>query len=162
MKELIPKRHMEALRILVELLPEKEINWAIMGSTNLVLQGIDLEYGTDDIDILTDKDGAFAIEKILKKFMTKAVGFREVEKFKAYHGTFRINNIHIDVVGDMINKIPNGDTWKENLTKETKTIVFYDALRIPVVSLDREHHAYTKRGRIEKAKMIKERMAKES
>lgn len=157
---MIPKNNIKTLKILVKKLSNKKINWAIIGSTNLALQGVDVT--ANDIDILTNKEGAFLIGKLLKEFTIKPIEYKESERFKSYYGLFEINNIKIEIMGDLQYKIPKGDLWSKKSRLSKKIIIKYQGLNIPVISLEQGYIAYSKMGRIEKANKIKEVLDKNS
>jgi len=151
---MITDKHFKALRILVDRLSNKNITWAIVGGTNFALQGVDVK--AKDIDILTDKEGAFAIGEALKEFAVQPVKYSENERFNCYHGKFKIEGVDIEVMGEIENKIPVGDLWTETKGFSEKIFIEYKGLRIPVISLKQEYYAYTMMGKTEKAKKIKD------
>ncbi len=61
---MIPLKHEEALKIIYSALKDSKIIWALTGSTSFILQGMDFNF--NDIDIRTNKEGAYEIEKFLK------------------------------------------------------------------------------------------------
>jgi D-hexose-6-phosphate mutarotase len=72
------------------------LKWA--GSLSLALQGIDVE--PHDIDLLTDRQGAYRINAMLKKYEKKRVGYSETEKLSSYFGVFEIQGVKVEVMGD--------------------------------------------------------------
>ncbi|MCX6719442.1 MAG: hypothetical protein NTZ38_03665 [Candidatus Taylorbacteria bacterium] len=76
--------------MLISLIQGK-INWALIGSSNLALQGVDVE--AHDTDILTDKEGALSIGKILKESVIEEATYKKSEKYKSYYGKFVINRV---------------------------------------------------------------------
>ncbi|MFH1209224.1 MAG: hypothetical protein V1663_00335 [archaeon] len=153
---MLSNNHIKALRILVKRLSNKKINWALIGSTNLAIQGINIK--AHDIDILTDKEGAFKINKALKDSEIEAVRYKKSEKFCSYYGLFKINSIKIEVMGDIKNKIPKGDLWSETSRLSDKLLINFNNIKLPVISLKGEYYAYSKMGRKDKAEKIKERL----
>lgn len=142
-------------KIYIELInpDRKPIDWAVTGSLGLVLHGMQLEI--HDIDIQTDKEGAYEIERRLVNHLVKIVHFRASERIRSHFGVFEINGIRVELMGDMQHLI--GDQkWEEPVKVETcRDWVEYDDMQIPVVTLEHEVKAYQLYGRIEKAEMIK-------
>ena len=72
----------EALKVITRRLRDAKIKWVLVGSTSLALQGVDVS--PKDIDILTDKDGAFEINKLLKEYEVKSVQFKTSDLFESF------------------------------------------------------------------------------
>jgi predicted nucleotidyltransferase len=126
---MISKKLLIALRTIHEKLKDKKIKWALIGSTNLALQGIKIR--PKDIDILTDKNGALEINRLLKEYELKPVRLSHFKLFGSqYFGEFKIEDIKIEVIGRL--------KKKKLLTK----IVEIDGMNLPVVSLKEELKAY--------------------
>lgn len=141
----------KALRILNRKLKNRSINWVIAGSTNLAIQGVDIE--PHDIDIVTDKKGAFSIGKILKEFEKEPVEFKESNKFKSYFGIYEIKGVKVEIMGDL--EVNKKNIWIRTNGLSKKKIVSFKRMQIPVKSLKSEYESYNKLGRIEKAIKIK-------
>ena len=153
---MIPENTFQALKVISERLKGKGINWVLIGSTNLALQGVDVQ--PKDIDILADKKGAYAIGEALKEFVVEEVHFRETETMKSHYGKFNICCVEVEVMGDLHNIKPKGDLWSETADFSKKIIIEFKGVEVPGISLDQEYIAYKKLGRLERAKKIKEAM----
>ena len=131
----------------------KPINWAVTGSLGMVLHGMQMEI--HDIDLQTDKEGAFEIERRLVNSLVKIVHFRASERIRSYFGVFEISGIKIEVMGDM--QLMAADrTWGKPVAIETcRDWVDLNEMHIPVITLEHEAEAYQLYGRTEKAEMIK-------
>jgi hypothetical protein len=150
---MIPENNLRALKLIADKLAGKQIIWALIGSTNLALQGVDVE--THDIDLLTTKEGALEIAKLFKEYETEPVKYSESEYVKSYRGIFTIGGVRVDVAGDMQHKTSDGN-WVSG-TRLTKLITLkVRDFTLPAMDLKHEHQAYLSMGRIEKAKKIKE------
>jgi len=149
---MISKANIEAIKVVAGRLNPDKINWALIGSSNLALQGVDVE--AHDIDILTDKDGALAIGKLLKEFTVENIAYKESEKYRSYYGKFAINGVEIEIMGQLQNINPAGDLWSESTGLSEKIIIKVDDMDVPAISLKQEYQAYLKLGRKEKAEKI--------
>ncbi|MBD3362771.1 hypothetical protein GF362_03560 [Candidatus Dojkabacteria bacterium] len=149
---MLPKKHTKVLKFIAEKLNNTNINWIVVGSTNLAMQGVDIE--PNDIDILTDKKGAFEIEKILQDFVTKPVKYSENKKFRSYYGILKIEDIEIEIMGDLVNKKAIGDLWNETRGFVGKIYFNLIGTKIPVNTLEKELSAYKKIGREKKVDKI--------
>jgi len=153
----IDKRFFEVLGVIVSKLEKKRINWVLGGSVNLALQGVDIS--PRDIDILTDKKGAFQIEELLKDCEIKKVELTKSEKFCSYIGKFQIKGLEIEVIGDLQAKMPNGE-WTKPFRPKLKTTLKLGNLKIPVSPLKVELEVYKGLGRAERVQMIEEVLKK--
>lgn len=137
-------RTIEALKTIKERIGEEDIRWVIVASTSLALQGVDIE--PKDIDILTDKEGAFQINILLKEYETKPVSFGRFDPFRSYFGKFEINGIGVEVMGDLETRI--NDRWVRisHRLNEPKVIKLGD-FNIPVSCLQEHLEAYVTIGR---------------
>jgi len=127
----------EALRIVIDKL--NGLNYALIGSVNLFIQGIDLL--PRDIDILTDSDGIEKIVEVLKEYQTKEV-------------YFEINGVEVEVLGNVDNKCRPGDSL------DKKILIDYKDMKIPCISLKEELEVYERMGREDKVKLIREKLGK--
>lgn len=132
----------EALEIISKRLSGAGINWAVVGSTNLALQGISVEPG--DIDIVTDSRGAKIIQKELKDFLIKPYHKRLTRinlKFGirsyAYFSSYDIRGVKVETITNM--KIKNEPL---DYSKEDIVLVNLREKLIPCLSLEKIKKAY--------------------
>jgi hypothetical protein len=109
-------------------------NWAIDGSSSLVLQGIDLM--PNDIDILTDKDGAYEIQETLTDFVVKPVSHSSNGRYESYYGVLSRGGIKVEVIGDL--RVFRNGQWSSLQNPKTVKIkrIKYLGMEIPVVSVE--------------------------
>lgn len=142
---------LEILKLLENRLSKVNISWALTGSTNFALQG--LAYVPSDIDIQTDRKGAFEIESLFKDFIVKKVTFSTNRLIRSYFGELNINGIPVEIIGDM-EKLVDGEWEKAPKINEIKQYIIVGDLHLPVLSLQYEAKAYQKLGRVDKAEAI--------
>ena len=104
---MIPENTFQALKIISEKLNGKGINWVLIGSTNHALQGVDVK--PNDIDILTDKEGAYAIGEALKEYVIEEVHIKESETMKSHYGKFNINDVEVEILNSPFNSLTGID-----------------------------------------------------
>ena len=150
----IDSRYAAVLRKIYARLSQHDIVWAITGSLNFALHGLPVE--VHDIDIQTDKNGAYKIEQLFAKFMTKKVTRCASKYIRSYLGAFVLDGMTVEIMGD-IEKRAEGGEWGEpvNICDHRETIT-YNGLSIPVLSLEYEERAYRQIGRIDTAEMLRE------
>lgn len=128
------------IKLLVERLSDKDISWALIGSTNLSLQGI--EVNPLDIDIITDFAGFNAIVDLMQKKVDGFAGYVESGKIASYYVKLCINNTYIDVFSNIKNMIDDQYLdihfdWQENIK-----IFNLSGFKVPVMSLIFERKVY--------------------
>ena len=90
--------YIETVKEIYKKLKNTDINWAIFGSTNLLMQGLEVE--PNDIDILTDEVGAYKIENIFEENITRPVKFSSDGKVQSHYGDLKISGVLVQIVGD--------------------------------------------------------------
>jgi hypothetical protein len=143
----------EAIHFIYGRLKDDTVNWVITGSMNFSLHGIVTE--VHDIDIQTDKDGVYAIEKRFKEFVKDNVRFLESDKIRSHFGTLEIGDVMIEIMGDVEKKLVNGCWDKPPDLEAHKEYIQYKGVMLPVLSLEYEYDAYLKLGRHKKADLLK-------
>lgn len=138
------QKFIKALNIINQKLLNKDINWIVIGSASLAMQSVDIE--PRDIDILTDKDGAFEIAELLKEYETGPMRYKESELFRSYFGEFEIDGITFEVMGDL--EVKFGDKWTD-LSPQLDSVLLADAgnTKLPVASLHDSLEMYEGLGR---------------
>jgi len=154
---MIPQIHLQVLRKLYERLKDSNVNWVVTGSLGFVLQGVPVE--PHDIDIQTDKEGAYEIERFFSEFVVEPVRFKESERIRSHFGALMIEGVKVEIMGDIQKKV--NDEWEPPVDiNRYKRFVQIEGMEIPVLDLEYEYQAYLKLGRVEKAKMLKKFLEK--
>ncbi|MFB6185836.1 MAG: nucleotidyltransferase domain-containing protein [Halobacteriaceae archaeon] len=150
---MIPSEHETALREIAATLDSANITWAITGSVNFALQGLPIK--PNDIDIQTDRLGAYAFEDLFSDAVVDPVSFAEDEHIRSHFGRFRIAGIEVEVMGD-IEKRQDGEWIGPIHLPEYIEYITYNDIKLPVLALAYEYTAYKTLGRDERANLIKE------
>ncbi|MCL5793949.1 MAG: hypothetical protein M1138_03855 [Candidatus Thermoplasmatota archaeon] len=110
------------------------ISWAIDGSCALALQGVNVH--PHDIDILTDRAGAYSIETVLAAFARMPVEYGETERYRSYFGIFIINGIEVEVMGAL--QVFRFGHWSEIQDPGSTGVrhVLLEGVDVPVVHLN--------------------------
>lgn len=147
------RKYLRVLKEIVNRLKDKPISWVLTGSFGMALQGVPVQ--VHDIDIQTDKDGAFKIEYCLAEYVVKPVCYSESNRIRSHLGMFEIDGIKVEVMGN-IQKRLDDLRWEEPIKVERyRRWIEVDGMQIPVLSLEYEHQPYLKLGRVEKAEMLR-------
>jgi len=145
------------LKKIADKLKDSHISWAITGSVGHLISGIKIE--PKDIDIITDIDGAYKIEKIFGDFIIKNVQYSVQDNMKSYFGIIKINDIIIEIMGNIQNNV-NGKwvphtNWKKNVKYAT-----IDNIEIPVLSLNYEYKIYKMLNKVNRVQLIENKLKK--
>ncbi|MFH1774728.1 MAG: hypothetical protein ABH874_07215 [Methanobacteriota archaeon] len=141
---MINQKIIKALKIINQKLKDQKIKWVLVGSTSLALQGVKIK--PKDIDILTNREGAYEVNKLLKEYEIKPIKFGKSNVFQSYLGEFRVNKIKVEVMGNLKEKI--GGKW-ESLSPRLKSpkIIKIEGMNLPVSPLKEQLKSYKFRGR---------------
>lgn len=149
---LISDLYLKTLRKLYAKLGKSKISWAITGSLGFALHGMQIEI--HDIDIQTDKKGSYSIERLFSEYIVKKVSYRISEQIRSYYGSFVLEDVVIEIMGDIQKKLKN-NTWEDPVNVEDHLeIIDFKDMKLPVLSLEYEEKAYRQLGRIKKAELI--------
>lgn len=99
----------------------------------MALQVVNVTPG--DIDIITDKAGAYKINEILKDYESKKVEFRKIDTFQSYLGEFYINNVKIEVMGEFQEKANQKWHFDSKARLSSPVIIQFGGMQLPVSSL---------------------------
>jgi len=145
---MIPEQHERALRIIYNKLSGMDINWVITGSVSFCLQGVPLT--PNDIDIQTDKGGAYKLENLFEERMTREVKFSSTDRIRSHFGAFELEDVEVEIMG-AVQKFYDGRWEKPIDINRNKKFVEFSGMDLPVLALRYEARAYRRYGRIEMA-----------
>jgi hypothetical protein len=150
---MIQKQYLDVLRQICELMDGSQFDWAITGSLGMVLQGMDLP--VHDIDIQTDEDGAYEIERRLAEFVVKPVLFKGSDRMRSRLGKLAIDGIQVEVMGAIQKRLQDGSWEPPVQVAEHRRWVELKGLKVPVLSLEYEAEAYHLMGREDRSAQIR-------
>ncbi|MCL2603420.1 MAG: hypothetical protein FWD90_02965 [Defluviitaleaceae bacterium] len=148
---MLTEKQDEVIKIIYNRLDQHDIIWAFTGSTSQAIHG--MEIIPVDIDIQTDKAGAYEIGSLLEQYEIEPVAFSSTDWIRSYFGTFFIEGITVEVMGDI--QIIKDGKWEEVI--DLNTLIeykIYKGLPLPVMNLAYESAAYRIMGRHERADAI--------
>ena len=150
MRIVVEEKLLEVLKFIANVLGRENVRWALVGSLNLALQGVDVE--PEDIDIVTDREGILKIGELLRDFVVEEIRYKEGKKMAACFGKLNVNGVLIDIIGDPRMREDESHKWKE---KGLCDLVILDlGVRVPAMSLRSELDAYKILGKTEKVRKI--------
>ena len=146
--------HSSILRYLVSQISPEEYPWVLTGSAALRLQGVDIP--VNDLDLHTNKETVYILEKMLNEFMKVSVHPWESPYMFSLHGQAEIEGITVELIGEIQHRSLE-DEWENPVDIVSQRIwVTWQGHEIPVFPLEFEAQSYEKMGRNEKARLIRE------
>lgn len=141
----------EVIKFVCSKLEHKEVKWAIVGSTNMALHGIDVN--PNDIDIVTNPGDLKIFEEVFQEYVVKPIckkapykqGFPEFYELK-----LDIKGIEVHIFGEY-----DTDVYYSKVSRGKVVLVNLDDIKIPCLSLESEADAYSETDREHKAKLIR-------
>lgn len=150
---MVPSEHRQVLKVIHDGLRDSDVTCAITGSLGFAVHGIDVS--VNDIDLQTNCDGAYQIEKAFRANVIRAVGPLETETIRSHFGELNILGVPIEIMEAVQKKLSDG-AWESPVDiKKYRTWVEFEGMKLPVLSLEYEERAYRTLGRIDKADRIR-------
>jgi hypothetical protein len=145
-------QYIPVLQQIYSRIKDNQNGWVIAGSLSMALQGLDID--VHDIDIQTNKEGAYEIENKLNEFITTPVQFISSDIIQSYFGKLDVDGVRVEIMGAVQKKLQN-EIWEDPVIVELyREWVRVESMNIPVLSLEYEYEAYKKLGRYKKAEML--------
>jgi hypothetical protein len=132
---MLPPLHIQVLHELVRLL--SGLDWVLVGSTDLALQGLALLPG--DIDLATDPATMPVIHERLARYAVDEPHRSEQGTYRSLISEYAIQGLKVEVVADYEVKVDG--VWKAP-PKPTRILVPLGAISVPAITLRHELNAY--------------------
>jgi hypothetical protein len=153
----LPETHVHVLDFLIKRVPPSEYIWVLSGSASLRLQGVNVP--VHDLDIQTDEETIYLIERNLSEFMKTPVHLWESTGMRSLDGKAVIEGVEVELLANITHRLPDG-AWSSFTDFSRLTMVETHGLRILVFPLEDELAAYEAMGRTEKAALIRKTIQK--
>ncbi|MFW9925079.1 MAG: nucleotidyltransferase domain-containing protein [Candidatus Thorarchaeota archaeon] len=118
---------------------KRNIDWVLVGSTNLAIQGLPIK--AKDIDIVTTRDAGKQIFQLFNKSIKKNFEFSESENFRSWFGILEIDKITLEIMAELEYK-NNKDDWIKSNSLENKKFLQFRNKEIPILPLENEREFY--------------------
>ena len=157
---MIPEKVVDTIKIISSKLKENGIDYAIIGSGNCALQGMDLT--PRDLDLVVRLDDLKKMPEIFKEYSPSEVEklfpdskdpawTAKLEKHPAYNVYFYIEGVEVQILGEE----DDGDYVSKLLAKKI-ILVSLKGNNLPCFTLETEAEVYAQTFRPEKAKRIRD------
>lgn len=146
---MISPEQLSALRLIHERLGETPIVWVITGSLSFALREMDVP--VHDIDIQSDREGAYQIERLLQEYVIEPVRFSSTTQIRSHFGALAVRGTRVEIMGDIEKR--TGCSRREppaELTRHRQWVTVA-GMTIPVLALHHESMglcAQTSRGSV--------------
>lgn len=153
---MILPEQLSALRLIHERLGKTPIVWVVTGSLSFALRGMDV--AVHDIDIQSDREGAYQIDRLLQEYVIEPVRFSATTQIRSHFGALAVRGTRVEIMGD-IEKWTSRSCWEPpaELTHHRQWVTVA-GMTIPVLTLHHEYQAYLTLGRLEQAAKLKKWM----
>jgi hypothetical protein len=146
---MINKNFVKTLNIISNRLNDTQIKWAIIGSANIALQGIDIT--PKDIDIIVELGDLENIKDIFHKYEISDIEETEVGVNKpTWKMKLNINNVQVEFSGQ-----ENNGEYVKRLLNDKIRIINIENIKLPCLLLEEEALIYKETEREDKAKTIR-------
>ncbi len=146
----VSQAHLRALQLIAGRIGGA-IDWVLTGSAGMALQGAPFE--VNDLDIQTDRDGAYRLAELLRDCAVTPVRFLASEQVCSHLGEYEVAGVKVEVMG-AVERLVAG-VWERPVdVRAHRRWVDVDGLSVPVLDLAYEVQAYRKMGRVERAEAL--------
>jgi len=127
-------------------LNRRDVVYHVVGGVALALHGACVK--TLDVDIETDRDGAYLFQEVFADRTTLPVAWRQSNSYRSHFGRFDFDGVSVEVMGQIERR--NGGVWVCTMVSTTD-VVELDGVAVRVPWLEEEVLANIRRGRMERA-----------
>lgn len=149
----VPSVLLDVLRKLHARLGDKNLNWALVGSFGLAIRGAPVE--PKDVDVMTDRTGAYRIGQLFSDSVTSPVSFRSSDTIESHFGELNVDGVKVEIMGDFRIRLQSGGWHGPPDFGRFKETISVESMSIPVLSLEWEYDSYSRLGRIDRAEMVR-------
>jgi len=147
---MINSKFTHAIKVIHQLLDEKKISWALIGSTNMQLQGMNVN--PRDLDIVVQLKDLEKMKNIFSGYLASEI--RKLEPMTiepAWEVKLDIDEVEVQILGEL----DTGEYVSKLLAKRLIHISLGD-IQVPCFTLDAEAQTYAETKREHKANLIRD------
>lgn len=140
----------EAIKIIHERLVNNSIKWALVGTTNMRLQGMQVE--PHDLDVVIQHKDLKKVSRLFSDYSASSVKeFETLSSKPAFEVKAMIVNVEVQFLGG-----DETDIYVSKLLSGRTVSVKLDGIEVPCFMLEAESQSYMETNREQKANLIKE------
>lgn len=146
---MINDKFKRALRVVARIMNESHVQYVVIGSSNMAIQGMEVDPG--DLDIAVSKDDLGKIDKLFSEHVVSLAEFKESTRGGQYWRLeLGIGGFEVEVIGER-----DDDIYVEKMLAGTTIIVDVNNTKVPCLQLEAEADAYAETNRLQKAETIR-------
>lgn len=151
---MLSQKFRDALKRVSSELNELDVEWAVIGSTNLAIHGMQVK--PNDLDLVVPREKIFEVEKTFSDHVREEVTEKTSGKdsLKFYETKLDIQGIEIHILGES-----EDDIYFSKVVEGRREFMDVKNIKVPCLTLENEAQAYSETDREEKAEKIREFMA---
>lgn len=147
---MINENFKKAIKIIHKLMNENKIKWALIWSTNMQLQGMDVN--PHDLDIVIQLKDLEKMREIFSNFNASAVKeLKPLTDEPGWEVKVEIGNVEVQILGER-----DTGEYVSKLLANRLTKIKIDDIEIPCFTLEAEAKTYAETNREHKAHLIQE------
>lgn len=147
---MIDNKFKDAIKILHSILIKDKIKWAIIGSTNLMMQGMDVE--PKDLDIVVRLKDLHKIPQLFSEYDPSPIKELKVEfGSPGFEVKFEMSGVNVQFLGE-----EDDGEYVSRLNNGKIIDVAIDNIKVPCLTLLAQREAYIEDHKIKKVKIIDE------
>ncbi len=147
---MLSQNFQNVIKFIFEKIKDKNIKWALIGSANMALQGIDVS--PNDLDIIINQVDLKIFEQEFREYIIESISKKPPFKNglpESYEMRLKIEGIKVHVSGGYDN-----DIYFSKVKDNHILFVKLDGVPIPCLLLESEAKTYSETNRKDKVKLI--------
>jgi hypothetical protein len=149
---MLPDNFIKAIKLIASKLKDRNIKWALVGTANLTLQGLDVK--PNDLDIVTLSNHIKIFEYLFKDYIIKPL-FKKRSSTEScpdyYVLLLDIEGVEVEIMGETEESLYFTKSGRGEITN-----IDLEDIQVSCLDLTSEAKAYELLGRKDKAEMIRE------
>lgn len=147
---MINEKFKKAIKTIHKLMNENKIKWALIGSTNMQLQGMDIN--PRDLDIVVQLKDLEKMREIFSEYDASAVKeLKPLTDEPGWEVKLDVGNVEVHILGER-----DTGEYVSKLLANKLTRIKIDDIEIPCFTLEAEAQTYAETNREYKARLIQE------
>ncbi len=147
---MLNKNFKEIIKIICNSMNREKIKFALIGSSNLALQGINLK--PKDLDFVVKLKDLKRISKFFSEYLISDIKkLPQMTNEPAWDVKLKINDVNVQFLGER-----NNGEYVSKLLRNRIIYLYVDNIKVCCFTLEAEAQAYSETNREKKAKIIRE------
>ncbi len=147
---MLNKNFEEAIKIIFKKLNSNKIKWALIGSTNMAIQGMNVQ--PHDLDLVVQLKDLNKMREIFSEYNASAIKeLKPLTDEPGWEVKIKIKNVEVQILGER-----DTSEYVSKLLANKLTKIKLEGIEVPCFTLDAEAQTYAETKREHKANLIRE------